>query len=201
MPIKNGIVGHFLYDDQLPCSTLVHNTQRIDNQMKYDHFRPDDLIIFTYGKAGILLWCCKSCVSLAELTHHPFQLGWCKTDWVFLHCQHIVHYCLRVISCLKPIIVDSYYVLSLKKTSVENKDVPSFVLQVLIRILKFWLKFHVIHVFASSIGVVSILWRHVSGRLRLRLSGFLTLSPNSCYFSVMNTPPSLTYYNNTLLHA
>ena len=59
MPLKNGIIGHFLYDDQLPCSTLVHDTRRIDNQMKYDNFRPDDLIIFTYGKAGIILWCCR----------------------------------------------------------------------------------------------------------------------------------------------
>jgi len=51
IPTKHDIVGHFMYGD-LPCSSLVHPPSLLANQKKYNNFRPDDLAVLTYAKAG-----------------------------------------------------------------------------------------------------------------------------------------------------
>ena len=50
--VKHNLIGHFMYDD-LPVSSLIHHTQRTENQRRYDNSRPDDLVLLTYAKAGM----------------------------------------------------------------------------------------------------------------------------------------------------
>ena len=49
--VKHNVIGYFMYED-LPCSSLSHHPKRLANQRKYDNFRPDDLVLITYAKAG-----------------------------------------------------------------------------------------------------------------------------------------------------
>ena len=52
---KHGIIGHFTYED-LPFTSLMSHPKLIENQRKYVNFRPDDVVVLTYAKAGKCIW-------------------------------------------------------------------------------------------------------------------------------------------------